>query len=147
MSIRQIMSTRVVTVEFDDTLAAVKEIFDKLKFHHLLVVENGKLYGVVSDRDLLKALSPNLGTAFETPKDVATLNKRVHQIMSRKPIVLSPDASIYDAVDIFIQHRISCIPIVDAASKPVGIVTWHDIFKVLAANKTLIDLDAGLVAS
>ena len=54
MRIKDIMSTKVVTVEFDDTLASVKEIFDTLKFHHLLVVEKNELFGVVSDRDLLK---------------------------------------------------------------------------------------------
>ncbi len=55
MKIKDIMSVRVVCVEFDDTLATVKHIFDNLKFHHLLVVEDGKLYGIVSDRDLFKA--------------------------------------------------------------------------------------------
>jgi acetoin utilization protein AcuB len=131
MKIKDIMSVRVVCVEFDDTLATVKHIFDNLKFHHLLVVEENKLYGVVSDRDLLKALSPNIGTLGETSKDIATLNKRVHQIMSRHPIVLLADHTIYDAIKIFNTHTISCIPIVDDNFKPIGIISWRDIFKVL----------------
>ena len=52
VSVRDIMSKTVVTVEMDDMLRTVKEIFDHMKFHHLLVVEAGKLFGVVSDRDL-----------------------------------------------------------------------------------------------
>lgn len=54
MSIKSIMSTPVVTVKRDDNLGVVREIFINTKFHHLLVVENNKLYGVISDRDLLK---------------------------------------------------------------------------------------------
>ncbi len=125
------MTKRVVTVEMDDKLSLVKEIFDNSKFHHLLVVDDGKLFGVVSDRDLLKSVSPNIGTMVVTYKDMATLNKRVHQIMTRKPVTLTPDASISDAIKVFNQHRISCIPIVDEDFRPVGIVSWRDIMRYL----------------
>ena len=129
MLIQDIMTRGVVTVEMDDKLSVVKEIFENSRFHHLLVVENGKLFGVVSDRDLLKAISPNIGTMSETYKDAATLNKRVHQIMTRKPITLWPGATVKDAVDLFNTHRISCIPIVDQDFKPVGILSWRDIMR------------------
>lgn len=66
MSIENIMSKRVVKVVFDDTLATVKQIFDEAKFHHLLVVEDDKLHGVVSDRDLLRAVSPFIGSTVES---------------------------------------------------------------------------------
>jgi acetoin utilization protein AcuB len=135
MSIEKIMSKRIVTIEMDDSLGVVKNIFDNSCFHHLLVVESGILHGVVSDRDLLKALSPNIGTASETPKDLATLNKRVHQILSRKPITLMPTAGIYDAIDIFNNHNISCIPIVDDAQKPVGLISWRDILKAIDTKR------------
>ena len=134
MSLRSIMTARVVTVEMDDRLAAVKEIFDSTKFHHVLVVDSdGKLAGVVSDRDLLKALSPYVGSATENARDTATLNKRVHQIMSRKPITLPPDALIADAVKLLLAHRISCIPIVNAQFQPIGIVSWRDLLRTFDA--------------
>jgi acetoin utilization protein AcuB len=131
MSIEKIMTTNTVTVELDDTLVTVKEIFDNLKFHHLLVVESGKLIGVVSDRDLLKAISPNIGTMAATYRDDATLNKKVYQVMTRKPITLGPHDPIGDAVDLFITQGISCIPIVDREFRPVGILTWRDILKAI----------------
>ena len=128
MHLNEIMTARVVTVELDDRLSTVKEIFDSRQFHHLLVVgEDGTLRGVISDRDLLRALSPHLGTMNETARDSASLNKRVHQIMTRKPISLKPDDSVADAVALLLQHRISCLPIVDDDSKPVGIVSWRDV--------------------
>jgi acetoin utilization protein AcuB len=129
MDVRQIMTTGVVTVELDDKLVHVKDLFDHHRFHHLLVIDGKQLCGVVSDRDLLKAMSPNLGTIAETAKDLATLEKRVHQIMTRKPIVLREDSSVDDAIRLFNKHRISCLPVVDSENKPIGIVTWRDLLK------------------
>lgn len=131
------MTKSVVTVEMDDKLSLVKEIFDNSKFHHLLVIDGGKLFGVVSDRDLLKAISPNLGTMVVTYRDLATLNKRVHQIMTRKPITLKPDDSISDAAALFNTHRISCIPIVNDEFQPVGIVSWRDLIKTMLPKPEL----------
>jgi acetoin utilization protein AcuB len=138
MDVGDIMTARVVTVEMDDRLEVVKQIFDTLNFHHLLVIdERKKLTGVVSDRDLLKALSPQLGSAAETTRDAATLNKRVHQIMSRKLLTLHPRAAVTDAVQLFLEHRISCIPIVNEEFKPVGILSWRDVMKLMLAKSKL----------
>jgi acetoin utilization protein AcuB len=135
MAMCNIMTARVVTVEMDDRLEVVKEIFDTMSFHHLLVVdEHKKLSGVVSDRDLLRALSPYVGSAAETARDLATLNKRVHQIMSRRPITLQPHSLLAEAVNLLLAHRISCIPIVDDENKPVGIVSWRDVLKSMSVG-------------
>ena len=139
MRVQQIMTKKVVTIELDDSLAMVKEIFDNLKFHHLLVVESNKLVGVVSDRDLLKALSPNLGSISATLKDEATLNKRVHQIMTSKLVTLHPDATISDAVNLFNTHKVSCIPVVDNEFRPLGIVSWRDLLKAVAGGTLNVD--------
>jgi acetoin utilization protein AcuB len=135
MTVEGFMNKSIVTVEMDDLLSTVREIFDNVPFHHLLVVESGKLVGVVSDRDLLKALSPNIGTAAETITDSATLNKRVHQIMTRKPVTLKASAEIYDAIEIFNNHNISCIPIVDDEHKPIGIMSWRDILRAIGSKR------------
>jgi acetoin utilization protein AcuB len=135
VSVKSIMSTSVVTVAMDDRLSRIKQIFDDRGFHHVLVVQDGVLAGVVSDRDLLKALSPHLGSPSETARDLVSLNKRAHQIMSRKLITLREDADIHDAIEKFNRHRISCIPIVDAANRPVGIVSWRDILKAIRPER------------
>lgn len=135
MTVEKIMSKSVVTVEMDDSLKMIKEIFDNTRFHHLLVIKSDKLIGVISDRDLLKALSPNIGTIAETNKDALTLNKRAHQIMTREPVTLMPNAGIHDAIEIFNNNNISCIPVVDDEHTLVGIISWRDILKVLVSNK------------
>ena len=134
MALGDIMTAPIITVDMDDRLEAVKEIFDTQGFHHLLVVdENRKLCGIVSDRVLLRALSP-VGSAAETARDPATLNERVHQIMTRHPITLRPASTTAEAVNLVLAHRISCIPIVDDMFKPVGIVSWRDLLRSLAAG-------------
>ena len=131
VTVSRLMTTTVVTVEMDDSLAAIKDIFDNTSFHHLLVVNDTRLLGVVSDRDLFKALSPHLGTAAETQRDLNSLDKKVHQIMTRGAITLPPDATVYDAIEIFDQHKISCIPIVDTEKRVLGILSWRDILRAL----------------
>ncbi len=135
MNVEKLMTRHLVTVELDDTLRTVREIFSNAKFHHLLVVEEGRLYGVLSDRDLFKAISPRIATASETDKDRATLNKKVHQIMTRKPVVVRPQDSIYDAIELINKHGVACLPVVDAENRPVGILTWRDIFRALGAKR------------
>jgi acetoin utilization protein AcuB len=134
MLVEQIMSKPVVSVKLNDTLRVVKQIFENSMFHHVLVVDEGKLYGVISDRDLLKSISPFIGTTEEKAVDKFTLNKHAHQIMSRKPITLTPLADVYEAISLFNLHSISCIPIVNETGAPVGIVSWRDILKTIEIN-------------
>lgn len=129
MYIHEIMTKQVITVEMDDDLSIVKDIFDNAKIHHLLVVEDGELMGVVSDRDLYRSISPNIGTCRYTPRDLETLNKRIHMVMTRHPKTLPETATIREAVELFSSNNFSCIPIVDDANHIRGIITWRDIFK------------------
>jgi acetoin utilization protein AcuB len=139
MKVEDLMTKRIVTVGFDDTLGTVREIFGETGFHHLLVVEGRELQGVVSDRDLLRSLSPFVDSVVETHRDKSTLSKRVHQIMSRAPKTLRPDADVADAVQLFLTHKVSCIPIVDSEFRPVGIVSWRDVMKTYAEVLNLRD--------
>lgn len=131
MQVKEYMTTKLVTVEMDDTLATVREIFDNTGFHHLLVVERGAVVGVLSDRDLLRHLSPYVGTAAETTRDAATLNKHVHQIMARKPETLRPESELAEVLEKFRLKDVTCLPVVDACNKVVGIVTWRDMLKLM----------------
>lgn len=135
MLTQDIMTKRIVSVHMDDTLEHVKHLFDTHKFHHLLVIEKNKLVGVLSDRDLFKALSPQAGTPSETTKDAASLHKRVHQIMSRDLVTISPKAGLLKAIKLFNEFHVSCIPVVDENIKPIGILSWRDIFAFVEKNQ------------
>jgi acetoin utilization protein AcuB len=135
MTVEKIMSTKVVTIGMDDTVETAKVLFERFHFHHLLVIGEGdRLVGVVSDRDLLKSLSPFISTLIERPQDLRTLKKRIHQIMSYRPITAFRDHTIREAAALMLENGISCLPIVRADRTVEGIVTWKDIFKWLIAQ-------------
>ena len=122
------MNTNVVCIHLEERLSVAKSLFEKFRFHHLLVVDGDRtLVGVMSDRDLFKALSPNIGLASETSRDLATLNKRVHQVAARKPVALTENAPLSKAIELIETEKISCIPVVDETNTPIGIVSWRDI--------------------
>ena len=108
---------------------SIREFLDKVHFHHLLVVEGNKLVGVISDRDVLKAVSPFIGTLSEHNHDLITLNKKAHQIMNHKPITIFKDASLQVAATIMMDNNISCLPVVSPEGGVEGIVTWKDILR------------------
>lgn len=136
MNVSQIMSARVVSVHLDDSLQTLRELFDATGFHHLVVVQNNKLAGIISDRDLLAALSPFADTLSERNRDRATLDKRAHQIMTRDVITLQPTDSVVSAMQRLNQHTVSCLPVVDARQHPVGMVSWRDILRYMEARIT-----------
>ncbi|WP_188697194.1 CBS domain-containing protein [Bowmanella pacifica] len=143
MKVSKIMSAPVVTVKMDDNLYRVHEIFQKHKFHHVLVVDGKTLLGVISDRDLLKAVSARIGSSSADARDLASFQKKVYQIMSRNLITINQDDTVLQAVRLFNRHPISCLPVVDENAQWVGIVSWRDIFKQIEQRKdaTLLPAD------
>jgi acetoin utilization protein AcuB len=134
MNVASIMTRKVFTVDMDDSLKTVRNIFKHVEFHHILVDDGKKLVGVISDRDLLKALSPFLGTRSENRDDIITLNKKVHQIMSKIIITIDAETSIEQANDLLLENNISCLPVVSQQGSVEGIVTWKDILKFYLKN-------------
>jgi acetoin utilization protein AcuB len=132
--IGRIMTIRVVTVEMDDSLEVVQDIFKKVRFHHLLVVDNEKLVGIISDRDMLKAVSPYVGTMSETTRDRATLNKRAHQIMSLHPVTVRSSCSLQEAAQLMLARGVSCLPVTTIDGEVLGMVTWKDVLRAILGS-------------
>ncbi|WDT87426.1 MULTISPECIES: CBS domain-containing protein [unclassified Alteromonas] len=131
MGVANIMSKRVVSVHMDDSLQSLRELFAATGFHHLVVVHDNELKGIISDRDLMKAVSPFVDTISERMLDRATLDKKAHQIMTREVITLEPHDTIVTAIELFNSNKISCIPIVDDKNRPVGMVSWRDVMQFM----------------
>jgi acetoin utilization protein AcuB len=137
MSLSKVMSKNLITLEIDDDLSKAKAIFDQHNIHHILILCDKQLVGIVTDRDLYKHLSPTIGTKNETPRDHSMLQKKLHLIMNRNLITAEKETSLNDAVLLFYDNHISCLPIVDNSMQPIGIVSWRDILKVLALQYRL----------
>jgi acetoin utilization protein AcuB len=129
MSVESIMTTDVFKVRMDDTIGTIREILKHSAFHHLLVVDDHKLVGILSDRDILRNVSPFLDTLSESTRDVSILSKKVHQFMTHHVITVTRQTSVKDAGDLLLKHHISCLPVVSSSGEIEGVVTWRDILR------------------
>ncbi|MFQ5507863.1 MAG: CBS domain-containing protein [Leptospirillia bacterium] len=132
MNVDVIMTTGVCSVGMDDTVIAVRELLDSKPFHHLLVMDEGRLVGILSDRDVLRATSPFFGTRDENVRDESLMHRRVHQIMTRNPRTIPPDTPLRAAGEIMVTHRISCLPVVsddDGIHTLEGLITSRDLLQ------------------
>jgi len=132
MKIEEIMSTNITSVDLYERLVVVRQLFIKHKFHHLMVTnDKGELVGVISERDYLKATNSNIELPTANDKDLAMLNKRVHQVISKELVAIKQFTSFNEAIKIFHDTKVSCLPIINSNNKPVGIITWRDIINWL----------------
>ncbi|RDL44107.1 CBS domain-containing protein [Marinomonas piezotolerans] len=122
-----IMTRDVITVDMDTRLPDVQVLMHSHGFHHLPVVDHGTLAGIISDRDLLRLVSPFIGKVNEQPRDTDTLNRAAHQIMTRQPITVKADTDIRDVVNWMLKTGISCVPVIDDQNQLIGIITWRDL--------------------
>jgi acetoin utilization protein AcuB len=129
MNVASIMTRKMIMAEMDDSLFKVRNFFKYAEFHHILVVEDRKLVGVISDRDLLD----------DEEGDTNNSNKKTHQIMSRMPITVDAQTSIEKASNLLLENNISCLPVISSQGVVEGILTWKDILKFYMKNKTVTD--------
>lgn len=133
MKIENLMSKQVISLSMDTTLSQAKKVFENNKIHHLIITDDdGLLAGLITDRDLYKHLSPTVGTNKESHRDTALMHRKLHQIMERELITAQAQQSLSEAVVLFYDNHISCLPIINKQKEPIGIITWRDILKVLA---------------
>lgn len=128
MLVNQIMTRNVQTVFADDTLGLISKILNEVSFHHLPVVDsNNVLVGIISDRDVLRNLSPFLGTDFERDCDRGLTNQSAAEIMSPNPVTIRESTRIEAASISLLDNNFSCLPVVDEDGKLDGLLTWKDI--------------------
>ncbi len=128
MLVNQIMTHQIQTVLADDTLDSLSEIFEKVSYHHLPVInENDLLIGIISDRDVTSNLSPFTGTDLEGERDLKLLQQSAGDIMSANPVTVGKSSTIETASILLLEHNFSCLPVVDETGKIEGLLTWKDI--------------------
>lgn len=135
MRVEELMTSNVFTVEPHDLIDRVFFLIHYEKVRHLPVVEKGKVVGMVSDRDMYKALGPKSNSnAIEANKSGTELHvipKKVQNIMRRGIVSISPDSLASDAAALMAEHKIGAVPVVQN-DKLVGILSSTDILKVFS---------------
>jgi len=131
MYVGRIMHTYLVTVPPDTSLQKAKEMIEKKKINHLLVVDKkGDLIGIVSDRDVKQSwASPATALSVHELNYLLT-QLTVETIMIKKIITISPGTTIERAAYIMQENRINALPVIEA-EKLVGIITSTDVMEVL----------------
>ena len=147
MLVKNRMTTEVITLNPDQTLLKAMTLIQQKRIRHLPVVQEGKVVGMVTERDIRKA-----GASDSSSLSIFELNYLMDQIkvssfMSKKVISVSPDEPIEAAAKLIYDHKIGALPVVDE-NRLVGLITSSDILEtfieVLGINEPSVRVELEL---
>lgn len=129
MLVQDVMQTTVVTITPKTRLPEAMRLVRQRGIRHLPVVENGDLVGIVSDRDLKRAMA-----SPATSLDVRELNYlldrlSVAEIMTRAVVTIAPMFPVEEAARLMVEEKISALPVTEGG-RLVGIVTETDVLEL-----------------
>jgi acetoin utilization protein AcuB len=129
MFVGERMSRPVISVSPDEPIHEVLAMFKQEHIRRAPVMKDGKLVGIVSERDLLNA-SPSSVTTLSVWEMHYLISKvKVKSVMTKKVITVDKDTPIEEAARIMADKKIGGLPVV-SAGKVVGIITETDLFKI-----------------
>ena len=156
MKIKDIMTRDVIfCAPYDPITEAARLMYLNGLTGLPVVDELDQVVGIVTERDLVKMEEPVhvpkmlaiLGSAVyldnpvngdEVEKQLVKLTAtKVNEIMTEEVISIRPEASLEELAEIFIHKKVNPVPVLDAESKLVGIVSMADIVKLLSASKDI----------
>ncbi|HXT54573.1 MAG TPA: CBS domain-containing protein [Candidatus Eisenbacteria bacterium] len=118
--VADVMIGKVVTLSPHHSFNDVANLMNDRYFRHCVVVDQGGVViGVISDRDILRALARNPNSR----------SKSLDQIMTKQPVTVKRNTAIIDAVGKMLAKRINCLPVIDDDGRVCGIVTSTDLLK------------------
>lgn len=120
LKVRDVMVRDVIAVDENTSIKKAVDIMNEFQIGSLIVLEEGKAKGIVTERDFLKRVTAEA-------KDV--LNTKVKEIMTIPLVVVEPNTDLEEAVKLMFKNKIKKLAVVDA-DKLVGIVTLTDIARV-----------------
>lgn len=130
MLVRSRMTPHVHTASPDTTLADVLSITRAHRIRHVPIVENDRLVGLVTDRDLRLAMPPIWADKHGELME-ALHTKRVGELMTTDIVTASPETPVEEAAVLLYTHRIGCLPIIED-DRLVGILTETDLLRAFA---------------
>ncbi|MDU2065526.1 MAG: CBS and ACT domain-containing protein [Sporomusaceae bacterium] len=123
------MTKDPVTVAPDIPVLEAKELLKTHKFRRLPVVRDGKLVGIVTDRDLRAASASPATTLSVHELNYLLAKMKVSDIMKKNVLTIAADATIEEAALVMYREKIGGLIVVDEQKAPIGIITETDIFK------------------
>ena len=131
MLVKNWMSKEVITVDADDTMQNAIYTLQEQNIKMLPVMDDVKLVGIITDRDLKKA-SPSDATTLDMHELLFLISKiKVRDLMKEPVFTARPDDTVEEAAALLLEKKISGLPVIDEQNRLVGIITRSDIFRVL----------------
>jgi acetoin utilization protein AcuB len=131
MKVRDIMTIEVATVGRNDALALADDLMKTKKIRHLPVVEEGRLVGILTQRDLFQAaMSSAMGFGEKARKEFLK-TVLVKEVMTEEVVTIAPDADAREAARRMLERKVGCLPVLDSG-RLAGIVSESDLLRVLA---------------
>ena len=136
--VSKLMTTDVITVNSADKLQAAKDVFDGHNIHHIPVLDQNKLVGMMSKSDYLYFIRPLHPDSNEPYLNKIRLkNYTIEEAMTKRVVTISSKDTLKSALEILTENLFHALPVVDN-DKLVGIITTHDIlFKILHPSPAL----------
>ena len=129
MLVGERMSRPVISITRDVPIHDALALFKKEKIRRAPVLKDGKLIGIISDKDLLNA-SPSQATSLSVWEMNYMLSKiTVKEVMTREVLTVQADTPIEEAARIMADNKIGGVPVMKA-DKVVGMITETDLFKI-----------------
>jgi len=129
MLVKDWMSKDPITINDDTSMMKAIHLMKQNRFRRLPVLQEGRLVGIVSDRDLKEA-SPSKATTLDVHELYYLLSElQVKDIMTRDPITVAPDDTVEHAAQLMLENTISGLPVTDEKGAVVGILTQSDVFR------------------
>jgi acetoin utilization protein AcuB len=136
MLVSEWMTRKVLTVEVFDSIGLARRLMVKNRVNQLPVLDDGKLVGIVTDRDIRDAYPTSMVIDRAREIDQFAETYTVEEVMSHNVLTVQPDTPLVTAVKLLRRHRIGSLPVV-ASGRLVGIVTRSDILDFVLKGKTL----------
>jgi len=126
--VREIMMGSPVTLKPEDTLDLANDIISLGRIRHIPVVEDGRLVGLLSERDLMGAAATTIFRLKQKSKSALLKSVLIKDVMKKKVVTVKPDTRIKDAVHLMKGKTIGCVPVVSGGAV-VGLVITIDILR------------------
>jgi len=120
-TLSDVMRTEFITVAPEDTLGEVAEKMTELNVGSVVVKDFGKLIGILTERDLLKAMAARVHSS----------EARVRQFMTENPVTAAPEMDCEEAEQIMLDKGFRHLPVMDG-DEVIGVVSLR---RVVAATK------------
>lgn len=130
MKVGDCMTREVVTVNKEDPIRKVWEIFDDKSLRRLPVMEDGRLVGIITDRDLRNATASSVVLTEKKYHDYLLNTVKVESIMTPNPETVDPEAALQDAARVILDMKVGGLPVIESG-RLVGIVTETDLIEAL----------------